>query len=453
MSTPRSFKLLCIYVFFEYVRPQSLYPMLDGPPWAMLSLLAAILGFLVEGRRPNLPKLIAVPLVAYIALMLFSSVMAYAPGESIKDLKLVANWVFLIVLTAGLASSERRWFLFLIMYLLFCLKMSQHGFISWALRGFSFTSWGVTGGPNWFQNSGEFALQMSMFVPISVYFILAVRRHLAKWKTLALLFLPISAVGSIVASSSRGGLVALVVVAFIAAIRSRYRARAIVALCVGLPLLWLTVPDEFKARFDTAGTDATSVLRMRYWKRGMELAGKHPVLGVGPGSWVPYYRDHFIVPGDTLNRYDGRGQVVVQPAHNSFVEVASQLGYVGLGLYLTLIASCLMVSHQTRKSAKRLGDRGQFIMLCTRGLDDGVIAFCIAGFFMSVAYFPFIWMQMALICGLHAAARNALREQASSAGANSLLPANGVSQTGTGHAGRRGGRAGAGSFGLRPMPS
>ncbi len=413
-ATPLSFKLLCLYVLFEYVRPQSIYSFLSGPPWPLISLGAAIAAFLAEGRRPGIPRPIALALVAFTAVMLASSVAGYQPSASVKDLKVYANWLILIVLVSGLVGTERRWFLFLLMYLAFCLKMSQHGFLAWASRGFSFTSWGVTGGPNWFANSGEFALQMSMFVPAATYYILATRKHLSKTKRLLILFLPISAVGSIIASSSRGGMLALVMVAFIAAIRSNYRVRTTLAFAVGVPLLWLVVPPEFKKRFDTAGSDDTSVIRLRYWTRGMEIAGRHPLLGVGQGSWESYYRDHYVVSGDSLNRFDGRGQVIVQPAHNSFVEVAAQLGYLGLALFLLLIGSCFWVNLQTRRIAIRLGQRGRFLMLSSRGLDDGMIAFCIAGFFMSVAYYPFVWMQIALTAGLHGATRDALREHTKS---------------------------------------
>ncbi len=405
LGSPLSFKLVCVYVFFEYVRPQSVYSFLAGPPWAMLSLIGATLAFLMEGRRPSLPTPATVALSAFVVVFVLSSAMADYPAASVNDLKLFGNWLLVIVLITGTVTTERRWFLFLLLFLLFSLKMSQHGFRSWVTRGFAFTGWGVTGGPGWFQNSGEFALQMGIFVPLSTYLYLAIRPQLSRMKRLLFLLLPVSGVASIIASSSRGGLLALAAVAIWAALRSRYRVRATFALVVVAPLIWLVVPQEMKARFTTAGTDATSLSRLTYWKYGMEMAKDHPVLGVGVGNWEPYYRAHYFVAGDTLNRFDEQGKVKIEVAHNSFVEVGSQMGYAGLVAFLAVLISIFMINRRTRALMDRLGERGRLLALSARALDDGVVAFCIAGFFMSVALYPFVWFQLAMSAGVYAAAR------------------------------------------------
>lgn len=418
LSSPMSFKLLGLYVFFEYVRPQSIYAFLAGPPWSLISILAALVAFLVEGRRPSLPSSIGLALLSFSVIMLLSSVFAEDPSRSVGDLKLFGNWLLVIVLVSGTVTTERRWFLFLAMFLLFSLKMSQHGFRSWIMRGFAFTGWGVTGGPGWFANSGEFALQMGIFVPLSAYLFVAVRPHLARMKRWLLLLLPISGVASIIASSSRGGLLAIAAVAVWAALRSRHKFRAIFGLVVVAPVLWLIVPSAMKARFSTAGTDATSVLRLRYWKYGMEMAKDHPVLGVGVGNWESYYRSHYFVEGDSLNRFNANGELKIEVAHNSFVEVGSQMGFAGLAAFVGVLASIMLVNRRTRALLKPLGTRGRLLTMSARALDDGVIAFCIAGFFMSVALYPFVWFQVAMAAGLHSAARNLVQ---ATLGANGVV--------------------------------
>ncbi|WP_331047720.1 O-antigen ligase family protein [Gemmatimonas sp.] len=371
-----------------------------------MSLAGAVLAFLMEGRRPALPTPATVALLGFTVVFLMSSLFAERASESVNDIKLFANWLLVIVLITGTVTTERRWFLFLVLFLLFSLKMSQHGFRSWVTRGFAFTGWGVTGGPGWFQNSGEFALQMGIFVPLSTYLYLAIRPQLSRLKRLLMLMLPISGVASIIASSSRGGLLALAAVAIWAALRSRYRFRASFALVVVAPLIWLIVPAEMKARFTTAGTDATSLSRLTYWKYGMEMAKDHPVLGVGVGNWESYYRAHYFVAGDTLNRFDETGKVKIEVAHNSFVEVGSQMGYAGLLAFVSVLISIFIINRRTRVLLERLSDRGRLLSLSARALDDGVVAFCIAGFFMSVALYPFVWFQLAMSAGVHAAARN-----------------------------------------------
>lgn len=414
-SSPLSFQLVCVYVFWEYVRPQQIYSFLAGPPWSLISLVCAALAFLAEGRKPRLPGVAVFALAAFSTVIVLSSAFAQYPSVSFNDLDIYFGWLLVIALITGTVTTERRWYIFLVLMLLYSLKMSQHGLITWVKRGFAFASWGVNGAPGWFQNSGEFALQMGIFVPLAVYTMIATWKDLTPLKRTLYLFLPFSGLASIVASSSRGGLLAIVAVGLWAVIRSKYKVRALIGFAVALPILWLVVPEESKARFGTAGSDATSVQRLTYWKRGVDMARQHPVLGVGHNNWVPYYQDHYWVEGDSLNRYDSNGQVMIYLAHNSFVQVLSELGYLGLLCFLGVIGSVLHTNYRTRKILEGSGERGRFLALSARALDDGTIAFCIAGFFMSVAYYPFLWFQLAMSVGVYRAAVS-MRQAALSAG-------------------------------------
>lgn len=405
LASPWSFRWTCAYVFFEYVRPQSIYTIIEGPPWALSCIVFALVSFVAEGAVVRSRTVINVSLLAFSAVVLASTAAAAYPNVAIDQLPVYANWVIAFILIANTASTERRLFLFIVLYLLWSFKMSQHGFVSWATRGFGFTSWGVSGSPGWFRNSGEFALQMGIFVPLSIYFVTFLKPFVSRALWIGLWALPVTGVSSIIASSSRGGQLALALVALVAVVRSQKRLRNIALLVVVAPLIWMVTPAEQKLRFQSAGDDATSQSRLVYWQRGLEMAREHPVLGVGYGNWIPAYKDRYYVEGDTLNRFDSRGVVKIELAHNSFVEVLSQLGYSGLIIFVWLLLSIFVVNVQTRRLIRRIGPRGRFLELMSRGLDDGVIAFAVAGYFMSVALYPFVWFQLGMTAALHAAAR------------------------------------------------
>lgn len=411
LSSPWSFRWTCMYVFWEYVRPQSIYTFLQGVPWSLISLVLAMAAFLSEGARFRSRTIMNGLLLAFTVVVVASCLTAEYPSVALEQLPIYLNWVVAFALIANTATTERRWFLFMVLFLLWSLKMSQHGAITWIRRGFGFASWGVNGSPGWFQNSGEFALQMGVFVPLSIYFILAVKPYVSKLMARCLWVMPVTGVFSVIASSSRGGQLALVLVALVAAVRSKQRVRNMVVLAVIAPFLWLITPAEQKARFQTAGEDNTSQQRRVFWKRGMEMAGQRPALGVGYGNWIPAYKARYYVPGDTLNRFNSRGEVRILPAHNSFVEVASELGYTGLVVFVCLLCAIFVVNAKTRTVLKRIGPRGRFLELMSRGLDDGVIAFSVAGFFMSVAFYPFVWFQLAMTAGMHVAARELVTSQ------------------------------------------
>jgi hypothetical protein len=43
-----AFKMICGYLFVEYVRPQSILPWLDFLPWAQVFVLGALFGLLMD---------------------------------------------------------------------------------------------------------------------------------------------------------------------------------------------------------------------------------------------------------------------------------------------------------------------------------------------------------------------------------------------------------------------
>ncbi|WP_231871928.1 hypothetical protein, partial [Oleiphilus sp. HI0079] len=46
-----AFKMICLYLFTEYVRPQSIWPWLDFLPWAQLFVIGALLGLLADPQK------------------------------------------------------------------------------------------------------------------------------------------------------------------------------------------------------------------------------------------------------------------------------------------------------------------------------------------------------------------------------------------------------------------
>src|SRR5690606_26956173 len=142
--------------FFEYVRPQSIYTWLDFFPWASsLVVSALVISFFVRTDRPTSSPMTA-PLLLYAFIILLSSITAYDRSLAFSKLSDFFSWLIIYFAIIRIVNTPQRFFIFYLLYMLCNFKMSQHGFLSWALRGFSFAGWGVTGSPGWFQNSGEF---------------------------------------------------------------------------------------------------------------------------------------------------------------------------------------------------------------------------------------------------------------------------------------------------------
>ncbi|MFH1763282.1 MAG: O-antigen ligase family protein [Gemmatimonadota bacterium] len=388
-TQPLSYWLICIYLFFEYVRPQSIYEGIAFFPWARVTILLCLGVVLLEKGIPHFRTLASGLLALFTVVVLLSGFTAWRPSLSWDTMDLYLSWVLIYVLIINTVNTEKRYFVFLLSFLIYSLKMSQHGTRTWMGIGFGFQDWGATGGPGWFHNSGEFGIQMCVFLPLAIYFILAVRPYVQKWKLALLTVMPLTAMTAIIGTSSRGAVVGVGLVGLWMVLRSRYRVRAGIGLAVLSVLVFLAIPPEQKERFSEMGEDDTSVHRLTMWEDGIKIANEHPVLGIGYDNWGEYYRAYFTqgLP------------------HNIFIEAVAELGYSGLLVFLSLILATLLLNRRTRRLVKPLGEGGRFLHFSALGLDGALFGFLGSGFFITVLYYPYFWINLAMTVALHLAAQ------------------------------------------------
>jgi O-antigen ligase len=392
---PLSFWFLCIYLFFEYVRPQSIYEKMAIFPWASFSIAACFASFLVEGNWFRVKSPANVGMAIYSAVVLASSAFGYSPSHSFHQMPLYFSWAVIYILIANISSFEKRFFVFFLSFLLYNLKMSLFAVRSWASIGFHFRDWGVIGAPGWFQNSGEFGIEMTMFLPLSIFFYIALRHRWGPVKRAVFLFLPASALIGMVASSSRGALLGCAAVLLWFLLQSRYKLRALI-ITGGLAAAMLFItPAEQKARFQAAGQDSSSIRRLIYWKDGIKITNSHPILGIGYDNWLDFYHRY----------YNPFGQV----PHNIFIQASSELGYAGLLAFLGLIGCTFVINRRTRVIARRLPQGDPFLFNIAHGLDGALVGFLVSGFFVTVLYYPFFWINLGMTVALNQSARRELR--------------------------------------------
>lgn len=384
-----AFIVTCLYLIFEYNRPQLVYPALDIIPWGKtLLLLAIVLAFLDKSsRRPSVAALL--PMLAFSSCILMSMIFAYSPSVAMKEWVTYFAWVVVVLLITSVVNTRKRLFLFIAVYFLCNLKMAQHGFKSWAMSGFGFSSWGVTGSPGWFQNSGEFSMEMVVFLPFLIAYISFFRHEWSRSVQIFFYLLTVMVTGSIIASSSRGAILGLVIVGLwcLAYARQRFKASLILAL-VAVVVYYVT-PSEFKARFETAGEDKTSLNRKAYWVVGRKAIRDYPVFGVGFRNWTIWAADNH----PELKGAKGWGENV-EVVHNTYLEAATELGYSGVFAYFIIILQVFISNRRARLNARICKDR--FMEATAIGLNGSLLAYMITSYFMSVLYYPYIWVLLAL---------------------------------------------------------
>lgn len=381
------FWCVCIYLFFEYVRPQSVYTSLDVFPWAAMFIILSF-AFAIFEKEKVVGNATSKLIGCYGVIVLLSASFAKWPELSFSSLGDYWLWVLVFFNIVRLINTKERFYIFLLLYLLCNYKMSQHGFIAWALRGFSFTNWGVTGAPGWFKNSGEFGIQLTIFIPLAIAFSMALKQYWGKWTRYFFYLMPITGIGSVVATSSRGAMLGMVISGLWQVKSSKYLIRAILAFAIMASLIYAVTPDELKSRFTSSGEDKTSMHRLHRWEAGWNTALSNPVFGVGHKNWDSYFRT-----------YLDHGQKGSAKIHNIFMESLTEHGFTGVIVLILLLLSMLRLNALTRKMHKDNSDK--FNVYIAYGLDAGLIGMIVSSSFVTVLYYPYVWVHAAFVVALY----------------------------------------------------
>jgi hypothetical protein len=392
---------ILVYVFFEYVRPQSVWPTLDVLPFGQIFLLGSTILVFVENRLSfRSARTLWVFVGIFTTIIIFSGIFAQYPGWS-WDLKDVwINWLLLMLIVGAGIRTRAELLLLLVSFVLWNLKMSQFGARAWVANGFSTFASGVSGGPGWFQNSGEFGIEMCLFLPLAAYFTYGLWPRLGKWQRILASSVIFTVLISIVVGSSRGAFVGMMVVAVWAIALSPYRTRAALIAIPLAAFTWIVLPQRTKDRLAQSGEDKDSVARLTYWKDGIEIANRHPVLGIGYNNWIPYYH----------SRYNPEGEL----PHNYFIECVTQTGYVGLTVFCGMLVVYFRQNGRTRRLTRPDGPRpDRLLWSLAYGLDGAMVGFMASGFFVSVLWYPYIWMNIALSMAVSRVAHHRLGVQTS----------------------------------------
>jgi len=392
-----AFWSISAYLAFEYVRPQSIIKSIDILPWGQITLILTLLGILSEKYKPKVDPAIGNLLILYFVIILLSSTFAYDSGYAFSKLKDYYIWVISYLMIVYSVTTAERFFLFIALFILFSFKISFSLAKVWAMRGFAFADWGLMGPPGFFQNSGELAIQMLVLFGISFYFAKALRPYTSKIVGYVLMLVPITAIMTVLGASSRGAQLGLAIqILFI----YKWQKLSFKYLIIGAAIVSLAynfLPEEQKARFSEAGDDKTSVQRLLYWEHGYEMIKDNPILGVGFYNFVVVYNEKY--SADTLF---GSAQL----PHNIFIQIGTDTGLLGLIVILFTILAQFKMNWRLRKKCDLSSATDMFYFEMSRGLDLALMGFLVAGQFVTVTYYPFFWINLALVTALNTAFYN-----------------------------------------------
>jgi O-antigen ligase len=239
-------------------------------------------------------------------------------------------------------------------------------------------------------------------------FLLVVSRRPAR---ILLAMFMVTDVVALVRTESRGGLIAtaaaLVAACAVAGpIRTQVIAVVAITFAVGIGYYALAAPASLRQRITNVSAQG-SAGRSDIWRIASHVAAKHPIAGVGLGNFRIVETSYLPANADLINVHE---VIDLHPVvHNTYLELLTELGGVGLALFLGLVFTT--VAAAARAISLLRGPTVRWSLL-TRGLLAGSIGLLVAYFFLSGEYEKELWLLLGLLSTTPNVARSLLADAA-----------------------------------------
>lgn len=246
-------------------------------------------------------------------------------------------------------------------------------------------------------NANQFAAVLIVGMLLSAGVALALRR----FPPIRLLAIGLAALMmlSFVLTGSRSGVLGLgcaLLAGIVVAGRWRPQAAfgAVVLTACVVTLFAAFAPAEIRERISqtTPGQVESTEGRLTIWQVGWRIVEDKPVAGVGAGNFQEVSGDYALEPGHTA-----RTEKVIddpQVAHNTYLHVLAELGVVGAGLFVAILAFSIGSAVVAARNFAQSDDREMEIM--TRALIAGLIGLLVTAFFSSDQFSKQLWLLLAL---------------------------------------------------------
>lgn len=259
------------------------------------------------------------------------------------------------------------------------------------------------------------AMNLGIIVPLAVAFL--ARKESGWVMRIACAVAVALAMTSLVLSYSRGGFLGVSVAMAVWALREKRKLRSVLVGAVLALGLVIFAPQTFWARNETVATfqeDASAMGRVHAWQVASRISLDKPLLGVGAGgfrfAWPLY------APPEATRAY---------VAHNVFLDVIGELGFVGLLLFLVFAGGATGAAFEASKDS----ELGWLARALAASMAGYLVCNLFAGYILSAHLY--------VLFGLAASAQRIARARAETAVVVQRMPAadkRAAAWEGSGHA-------------------
>jgi putative inorganic carbon (hco3(-)) transporter len=273
-----------------------------------------------------------------------------------------------------------------------------------ALFGFQVEGESRVHGPpdSFLTENNAYGLALNMALPL-LFFL--VRDEPRRWLRILMRILFAATVVSVLLTYSRGGLLGLAAVITVLTLRSKHKTIGAFLLAVTAFLVISFAPAAWMSRmgdFASGNLDSSANMRLTSWTVAWRLVQDYPM--GGSFDAVPNV--------DVYRRYQPRPLPDNAPSsgpHSIYFQLLGDHGFIGLGIFLLLMASCLWTLFRVRRAAQKIPRARSLIVYCLM-VETSILAFLVSGAFLGVVYLDVIYQMVGLTIVLKMLFRKELQE-------------------------------------------
>jgi O-antigen ligase len=391
------------YFIVEYMQLPLQYPALQPLYLGKLTVLLATLGWLLAPKRARAADvdtgIVEKALVVLLVALFWSALFAEHQNLAWEGLVDAIRLGVVYFLVSRLVDNSWRLGAVCFVWLLLNLKIGQFVCRTYAsLRSagadeMALARYGITG-TGFFGNSADLGVAMCVVWPVAVCLLLSRPKGLYK---LLLIGVSTACLGAIFLCGSRGAVVGAAAIGIAALAKSPQKVGAVLMVVLLGIGLWFVLPEASKKRFASARNpdqDQTAHHRLSLWHAGVQMWEDNPILGVGLNNYPVVRWSRY--PIDINNG-------IPSVSHSLYVQGLSELGVIGMIPMVVLWIGFFRMNAATRRKMMSLGPekRRSFEFCLASGLDLGFIGYLASGIFVSVLWYPHIFVLLGLSAALN----------------------------------------------------
>ena len=386
-----------LFDWLDYLPPDAVYT--DALFSDYLSFVIGALSFLAwlirEKKTLPRPLLVTLLMAALLLWVNVTSLFALAPQAAAFQWDRTVKVIGFAILTAQMLSTRARLEAFIWVFVLAVTYYAVPSAIKVIVSG---GSGGIGTGEVVQSEGGGFfgdRVILSVVMAMALPFVLYLRRHTMllpprwlRWVRLGMLGLFASLLVSLIGTFARTALISGGATLLMLVVRSTRKIVTGLTIAATVLVLLEIAPGNWFDRMQLIAdyqSDGSAMSQIDAWKWGWAMALSHPIVGGGFGVFV-------------LDAGSIRGRPGWLEAHNIFIEIMGEHGFVGLGVFCCLIIaiyrSCTMIQ-------KRVPGRADLAWAAdlARATQIALVAFVTGGCFVSIATSSFLYLLAGIAIG------------------------------------------------------